>query len=435
MEAFRGPSRSRYPALPETLRDVVGSNAYLVCRITDCIEDEPALTPREKQRFANPFVDVVEGREDATAIGPELAAALSSSTPRGERDLVANTARVVRIARGFRQEQRRAVARCVRIMASGMSDFQQLDTSAGLKDLRQLNRYCYVVAGVVGEMLTELFCDYSNEIEKRRDELLPLAVSFGQGLQMTNILKDRLGRSRSWSLLVAARRDNPAFGRGVVELVGIARGHLVDALRFVQLIPVKEAGIRRHWCLGHWDGGADAATHSRDADVRQRTRRQDLPSARSRCHDARELCGEKQLGARPSVQHARAQSAGLAEKPLVERAWEGNARRREGLRGERNVGGPDDRSRERSDALDSDEETTIQSLPSRRRRGARAERDGALGPAVQPQARHDPAGELHLGPLAEGDGCCLWQEGTNAASGCRSVGRPVTTCRWTSTPG
>ena len=147
------------PELPETLRDVVG-NAYLLCRITDCIEDEPALTPREKQRFANRFVGVVEGREDSATIGPELAAALSSSTPRGERDLVANTARVIRIARRFREEQRRAVARCVRIMASGMSDFQQLDTSAGLKDLRQLNRYCYVVAGVVGEMLTELFCDY-----------------------------------------------------------------------------------------------------------------------------------------------------------------------------------------------------------------------------------------------------------------------------------
>lgn len=254
------------PELPETLRDVVG-NAYLLCRITDCIEDEPALTPQEKQRFANRFVDVVEGREDATAFGAELAAALSSSTPREERDLVANTPRVIGIARGFREGQRRPVARCVRIMSFGMAEFQQLDTSAGLKDLRELDRYCYVVAGVVGEMLTELFCDYSNEIRKRREELLPLAVSFGQGLQMTNILKDvweDLGRGACWLPRdifretgfdlrgLPAGRDNRAFGRGVVELVGIARGHLADALRFVQLIPVKETGIRRHcvWALG-----------------------------------------------------------------------------------------------------------------------------------------------------------------------------------------
>ena len=254
------------PELPDTLRDVVG-NAYLLCRITDCIEDEPALTPQEKHRFADRFVEVVEGREDPAVLGSELAAALSSSTPRGERDLVANTARVIRVTMRLRKKQRRAIARCVRIMASGMSEFQQLDTSAGVKDLRQLNRYCYVVAGVVGEMLTELFCDYSNEIRKRQPALLPLAVSFGQGLQMTNILKDvweDLGRGVCWLPRdifaqagfdlrgLPAGRGDAAFGRGVDELVAIARGHLGDALRFVQLIPVRETGIRRHcvWALG-----------------------------------------------------------------------------------------------------------------------------------------------------------------------------------------
>ena len=70
------------------------------------------------------------------------------------------------------------------------AEFQQIDTSAGLEDMAEVDRYCYHVAGVVGEMLTELFCDYSAEMNDRRDELLPLAVSFGQGLQRTNILKD-----------------------------------------------------------------------------------------------------------------------------------------------------------------------------------------------------------------------------------------------------
>ena len=53
-----------------------------------------------------------------------------------------------------------------------------------------MDEYCYYVAGVVGEMLTELFCDYSGAIDRNHDELMQLAVSFGQGLQMTNILKD-----------------------------------------------------------------------------------------------------------------------------------------------------------------------------------------------------------------------------------------------------
>ena len=264
-EVLQGVSRTfalTIPQLPEPLRDVVG-NAYLLCRITDSIEDEPVLTPSQKRRFASRFVDVVEGREDPGDFGRELGALLSSSTTASERDLVANTPTVIRITEGFRDSQRRALARCVRIMAEGMSAFQQLDTSGGLRDQRELDRYCYVVAGVVGEMLTELFCDYSKDIGKRRDELLPLAVSFGQGLQMTNILKDvweDLRRGACWLprdvfeeagfdlRALPAGRGDPAFGRGLVRLVGIARGHLADALRFVQLIPPRETGIRRH-CL------------------------------------------------------------------------------------------------------------------------------------------------------------------------------------------
>ena len=268
-QALRGVSRTfalTIPALPDPLRDVVG-NAYLLCRITDSIEDEPVLTPPQKRRFASRFVDAVEGRADAGDFGRELGALLSPSTTAAERDLVANTPTVIRITRRLRDPQRRALARCVRIMAEGMSEFQQLDTSAGLTDQRALDRYCYVVAGVVGEMLTELFCDYSSEIGERRDELLPLAVSFGQGLQMTNILKDvweDLRRGACWLprdvflkagfdlRALPAGRGDPAFARGLAELVGTARGHLANALRFVQRVPARETGIRRHcvWALG-----------------------------------------------------------------------------------------------------------------------------------------------------------------------------------------
>lgn len=268
-EALRGVSRTfalTIPQLPGPLRDVVG-NAYLLCRITDSIEDEPGLTPPQKRRFASRFVDIVEGRADAGDFGRELGALLSPSTTASERELVANTPTVIRITKGLGEGQQRALARCVRIMAEGMSAFQQLDTTAGLRDLRELDRYCYVVAGVVGEMLTELFCDYSKEIGERRSELMPLAVSFGQGLQMTNILKDvweDLRRGACWLPRdvflregfdlreLPGGRSDPAFGRGLDELLGIAREHLANALRFIRLIPARETGIRRHcvWALG-----------------------------------------------------------------------------------------------------------------------------------------------------------------------------------------
>ena len=254
------------PQLPGALRDVVG-NAYLLCRIADTIEDEPALSAAQKQAFSERFVEVVAGRDAAEPFARELHPLLSPAMLDSERDLIANTARVVRITHGLHPPQREALERCVRIMSRGMAEFQRNATVEGLDDLSQLDRYCYHVAGVVGEMLTELLCDYSAEIGARRSELLKLSVSFGQGLQMTNILKDvwddqRRGacwlpkdvfRSAGFELkALSAGHTGPEFAKGLLELVAIARHHLDDALRFTLLIPPREAGVRRFclWALG-----------------------------------------------------------------------------------------------------------------------------------------------------------------------------------------
>ena len=268
-EILQGVSRSfafTIPQLPNPLRDAV-ANAYLLCRIADTIEDEPALSPELKREYFQRYVGIVEGREDAAAFARELTALLSPATTRSERDLVANVARVVRITHGFPPAQRTAMERCVRIMKRGMAEFQQKASLEGLSDLPHLDRYCYHVAGVVGEMLTELFCDYSEEIGERREDLFALSTSFGQGLQMTNILKDLWDdhdRGVCWlprdvfssfgfelSSLSPGQAD-PRFVKGLFELVAIARQHLTNALRYTLLIPSHETGIRRHclWSLG-----------------------------------------------------------------------------------------------------------------------------------------------------------------------------------------
>ena len=254
------------PELPDPLCDVVG-NAYLLCRIADTIEDDPALSAARKQAYSERFVEVVAGREAPERFAGELHALLSHAMLDSERDLVANTASVIRVTRGFRAPQRDALERCVRVMSRGMAEFQRNASADGLDDLPHLDRYCYCVAGVVGEMLTELFCDYSPEIGARRDELLPLSVSFGQGLQMTNILKDvwddrRRGacwlprdvfRSAGFDLRsLSADRTGPEYVEGLLLLVAIARRHLANALRFTLIIPAGETGIRRFclWALG-----------------------------------------------------------------------------------------------------------------------------------------------------------------------------------------
>lgn len=250
------------PQLDPRLRTVI-ANAYLLCRIADTIEDEQALPSDVKQQFHDRFTRVVASTEDPHSFARDLAPLLRGNTLAAERDLVANTASIIAVTDGFNLAQRESLARCVRTMCTGMPDFERHASTAGLADLREMDRYCYYVAGIVGQTLTDLFCDYSPRIAERREAMAKLDVSFGQGLQMTNILKDfweDRERGVCWlphDLFARAgvrledirRGDIPAaFGRGYAQLIGIAHSHLRNALDYTLLVPEKETGIRR-FCL------------------------------------------------------------------------------------------------------------------------------------------------------------------------------------------
>lgn len=255
------------PQLPPSLYTVVG-NAYLLCRIADTIEDDPALSPEQKKHFSQQFIKVIEQKESADIFATALHPLLSSSTSEAEKELISQTARVIRLTHHFDAPQQAALKRCVEIMSEGMMEFQQHhNNTEGLRDMAEMSRYCYYVAGVVGEMLTSLFCHYSKEIDQNREQLEQFSVSFGQALQMTNILKDIWDdqqRGACWlpqaifkehgfdiSTLTPDKHD-PAFARGLEQLIAIAHTHIANSLRYILLIPKKEQGIRRFclWALG-----------------------------------------------------------------------------------------------------------------------------------------------------------------------------------------
>jgi farnesyl-diphosphate farnesyltransferase len=254
------------PQLPEDLRRAVG-NAYLLCRVADTIEDDAGLTAEQKTHHLQTFIDILDTDSGAEEFARELHLRLDPSTPAAEQELIRGCARVLRITRGLDQQQQAAIARCVTIMGRGMDRFEHNRSPNGLETLTDHADYCYVVAGVVGEMLTELFCGHSDRIDARREELMSRAVRFGQGLQMTNILKDvwvDSGRDTCWLprevfrrhgfdlSQLQSRHPDPAFDRGMNEMVGIAHSCLRDALVYTLLIPRREAGIRRFllWAIG-----------------------------------------------------------------------------------------------------------------------------------------------------------------------------------------
>jgi farnesyl-diphosphate farnesyltransferase len=250
--------------LPDALA-VVMTNAYLLCRIADTIEDDPGLTHDQKSQFHARFVGVVKGTHDAEEFARDLAPLLSERVLPAEHELVRNTPAVIRVTNGCSTDERAALTRCVSIMCRGMPEFQRNKSLRGLEDLDELAEYCYYVAGVVGEMCTELFCLHCPDLAPKRASMLRMAVSFGQGLQMTNILKDIWDDRQAGACWlprsVFGGRDleklelwhtEPAFREGLFELIGVGHAHLRNALEYTCLIPKRETGIRRFclWAIG-----------------------------------------------------------------------------------------------------------------------------------------------------------------------------------------
>jgi farnesyl-diphosphate farnesyltransferase len=254
------------PVLPQRLARVM-TNAYLLCRLADTIEDDVGLDNEQKSIFHARFVAVVKGTERAEPFAADLLPLLSDRVLPAERDLVRNASAVLRVTHAFSTAEQAALTRCVGIMCAGMPEFQRNKSLRGLASLSELATYCYYVAGVVGEMCTELFCLHCPDLVKHRDAMMRLSVSFGQGLQMTNILKDIWDDRQAgscWlprSVFAGGNFDlahleqlhtTPAFRDGLNELIGIGHAHLSNALEYTSMIPKREAGIRRFclWAIG-----------------------------------------------------------------------------------------------------------------------------------------------------------------------------------------
>ena len=108
------------PELPGQLRTAV-TNAYLLCRIADTIEDDPLLDVDSKQQFHVDFVAVVDGNMEPAELVRTLAPALAGGTPAEEVELVRELPSIVRVTESLPELSRNAVRRCLRIMCSGMS--------------------------------------------------------------------------------------------------------------------------------------------------------------------------------------------------------------------------------------------------------------------------------------------------------------------------
>ncbi len=242
--------------LPDPLRDAVRV-AYLLCRAVDTIEDEPRMAPADRAVLFDAFDALLADDTIDPAPFESLCARarLGAGAPDGE--LCRGAGAVFRAFRRLPLAQRQAIRPHVQEMSSGMRAYCARADAAGgalrLDDLEDLERYCYFVAGTVGNLLTALFEPAVPALsEAARAAVRARAVSFGLGLQMVNIVKDvaedlergvcflpaSLAEAQGVSLERILEPGARAAGLAVLGAVcERARRHLARAREYVLLWP------------------------------------------------------------------------------------------------------------------------------------------------------------------------------------------------------
>ncbi len=232
------------PCLPPPVRHEV-TVSYLLFRITDTIEDATHLDAEEKIAALDNWAEVLDKLggytnppdEGLAAQLPQLGFPRPPSNNSNYLDLLAELPLVVQTAATLRPAVREAIVGSLHTSLAGMRRFIAAGTPAGevrITSLQELREYCYVVAGVVGELLTEVFVQGTNSLSGVRQELDALARWFGEGLQLVNILKDSEDDRRDGRMFIPREVTRP-------ELFDLAREDLRKADAYVQALRKAQA--------------------------------------------------------------------------------------------------------------------------------------------------------------------------------------------------
>lgn len=256
--------------LPEDLAEVIRTS-YLLCRIPDTIEDSGIIHVEEKPGLLDQYLDILQDGQDY-----QTEDFISNSYDALEQDadhwtelegldndqsyweLLENTDRVFNVFKQFDDGIRQTVEHNVGEMVEGMRDVSSeiAETEADgirIDDLDELADYNYIVAGTVGNLLTDIFT-YKHEFEDE-DRLYELSEDFGHFLQTINIIKDPYDdyvnedaifvpdsmvggnfHEEVISQFEAGDADEQRLEQGILELVGYADQSAENVVEYIEII-------------------------------------------------------------------------------------------------------------------------------------------------------------------------------------------------------
>lgn len=216
------------PLLPDPARTEI-TVAYLLFRIADTLEDETAV-PLDARLTGMRLMRSMLADGEADDVSPDE---LFQASFRGDVsdasyvELLEEARTVFAEFRALSPEAQAVISRHLCRTIDGMADYMQREN--GPSSLDQLREYCYYVAGIVGELCTEVFDLHAPGLGPSRDRLMELAPSFGEGLQLVNILRDEQHDDEEGRRYIPRQERRPM-------LITIAADDLQKATEYVSLL-------------------------------------------------------------------------------------------------------------------------------------------------------------------------------------------------------
>ena len=266
-------SRSFYLSLrvlPKALRRPIGL-AYLFCRAADTIADTP-LVPRVRrleclQQYQTAF------SERDFAICASLRSDLAGlQDNQAERELLVRMSDCFAFLATLAPNDQGHIRTLVLTLTQGMQmdltvfpseeegQVGKIGQIGALETRHDLDQYTYFVAGCVGEFWTKVSLDHIPSLNHwDAEEMCRLAVRFGKGLQLTNILRDvaqdlRIGRCYLPHTDLSALGIEPAqllhtatieqLRPLLEELLDLTLSYYQDGWAYTQAIPRREWQMR-----------------------------------------------------------------------------------------------------------------------------------------------------------------------------------------------
>jgi len=215
------------PRLEAPFRERVALS-YLLLRVLDTVEDAPFTDRLVQQRLFNSFRQFLQERPTRAQV-EAFRAGFPSGLTEGERALLADTEAFLEDAWELPPAAREVVFGAIGRMALGMAAYARRPAPLRLLDVEDVSRYCCIVAGLVGELLTRLWA-----LGGGTPPRMLLAYRFGLFLQKVNILKDQPEDEAAGRFLVPNRRD----------LLASLRADGQGALTYLTSLPRGERGYR-----------------------------------------------------------------------------------------------------------------------------------------------------------------------------------------------